>query len=248
MSSDANLSPGADLTKRRFLLGATGVVGGVGVAAAALPFVMSFFPSERAKAAGAPVEVDVGKMEPGQKIDVEWRGKVVWLINRTPEMLATLAKAEPNLADPGSAVESQQPDYARNAHGNLKEQNRLVGPQKGADTTQPEGKPGAAAPAAATVAQAAPAAKPDAGGADNKAAIALTGKHSCTACHGMTNKIVGPSFADIAKKHAGKAEYLAGKIKSGGTGVWGPVPMPPQSLSDADAKTIAGWLASGAGK
>jgi cytochrome c len=64
----------------------------------------------------------------------------------------------------------------------------------------------------------------------------------------MSNKIVGPSFADIAKKHAGKVDYLAGKIKAGGTGVWGPVPMPPQTLSDADAKTIAAWLASGAGK
>jgi cytochrome c len=64
----------------------------------------------------------------------------------------------------------------------------------------------------------------------------------------MSNKIVGPSFADIAKKHAGKADYLAGKIKAGGTGVWGPVPMPAQTLSDAEAKTIAVWLAAGAGK
>ena len=63
-----------DQGKRRFLIGATGAVGGVGVLAAAMPFVMSFFPSERAKAAGAPVEVDIGKLEPGQKIDVEWRG------------------------------------------------------------------------------------------------------------------------------------------------------------------------------
>ena len=72
-----------DQGKRRFLIGATGVVGGVGAVAVATPFVMSFFPSERAKAAGAPVEVDIGKLEPGQKIDVEWRGKVVWIINRT---------------------------------------------------------------------------------------------------------------------------------------------------------------------
>ena len=63
---------------------------------------MSFFPSERAKAAGAPVEVDIAKLEPGQKIDVEWRGKVVWLINRTPDMLASLPKVEPQLADPNS--------------------------------------------------------------------------------------------------------------------------------------------------
>jgi ubiquinol-cytochrome c reductase iron-sulfur subunit len=119
MSSDANLSPDADLTKRRFLLGATGVVGGIGVAAAALPFVMSFFPSERAKAAGAPVEVDIGKIEPGQKIDVEWRGKVVWLINRTPEMLATLPKLTAQLADPLSNG-SVQPDYAKNETRSIK--------------------------------------------------------------------------------------------------------------------------------
>lgn len=148
-------------------------------------------------------------------------------------------------------VASFLPDFARNAHGNLAEQNRIVGAQRGADTTRPEGK---AAPAAAPTpaAPAAPAATtPNAGagaGADNKAAIALTAKHSCTACHGMTNKIVGPSFAEIAKKHAGKADYLAGKIKAGGSGVWGPVPMPAQSLGDADAKAIAAWLAAGAAR
>jgi cytochrome c len=149
-------------------------------------------------------------------------------------------------------VASFLPDFARNAHGNLLEQNRIVGPQRGADTTKPESKAvgasGASVPA--VIVPAAPAAKsaPEASGADNKAAIALTAKNSCTACHGMSNKIVGPSFADIAKKHAGKADYLAGKIKAGGTGVWGPVPMPAQTLSDAEAKTIAVWLAAGAGK
>ncbi len=93
-------TPAVDARKRRFLLGATSVVGGIGIAASAVPFVMSFFPSERAKAAGAPVEVDIAKLEPGQKIDVEWRGKVVWLINRTPDMLASLPKVEPQLARP----------------------------------------------------------------------------------------------------------------------------------------------------
>jgi cytochrome c len=140
-------------------------------------------------------------------------------------------------------VASFLPDFARNAHGNLAEQNRAFGAQRGADTTKPEGK-GAPAPAAAP---AAPAPKAE-GNADNKAAIALTAKHSCTACHAMTTKVVGPSFADIAKKYAGKADYLVGKIKSGGSGVWGPVPMPAQTLGDADAKAIAAWLAAGAGK
>ena len=112
-------TPAVDARKRRFLVGATGVVGGIGIAATAVPFVMSFFPSERAKAAGAPVEVDIGKLEPGQKIDVEWRGKVVWLINRTPEMLASLAKVEPQLADPNSTL-PQQPAYAKNATRSIK--------------------------------------------------------------------------------------------------------------------------------
>jgi cytochrome c len=64
----------------------------------------------------------------------------------------------------------------------------------------------------------------------------------------MDKKIVGPSFADIAKKHAGKTDYLAGKIKNGGSGVWGPIPMPAQALSEAEAKTVAAWLAAGAAK
>jgi len=152
-------------------------------------------------------------------------------------------------------VSSYLPDYARNAHGNLAEQNRMVGPQHGADTSKPEGQPGAAVAAAAAVAVAAPVApakpaapKAEAGGSDSKAAIALTSKYSCTACHAIDKKLVGPSFQEIAKKHAGKTDYLAGKIKSGGSGVWGPIPMPAQSLSAADAKTIATWLAAGAGK
>jgi cytochrome c len=149
---------------------------------------------------------------------------------------------------PEAKVSSFLPEHARNAHGNLAEQNRLVGAQHGVDTTRPEGaKPATSAPAAAPAkTDAKPAAKAD--GGDNKAAIALTQKNSCTACHAMSNKLVGPSFQEIAKKHAGKVDYLAGKIKSGGSGVWGPVPMPAQSLSDADAKTIAVWLSSGAGK
>jgi ubiquinol-cytochrome c reductase iron-sulfur subunit len=112
-------TPAVDARKRRFLLGATSVVGGIGIAATAVPFVMSLFPSERAKAAGAPVEVDIGKLEPGQKIDVEWRGKVVWLINRTPDMLASLPKVDGQLADPKSD-KSIQPPYAKNETRSIK--------------------------------------------------------------------------------------------------------------------------------
>jgi ubiquinol-cytochrome c reductase iron-sulfur subunit len=105
--------------KRRFLIGATSVVGGIGVAAAAVPFAMSFWPSERAKAAGAPVDVDIGKLELGQKINVEWRGKVVWVIHRTKEMLASLPKLDDKVADPKSDVD-HQPPYAKNEARSIK--------------------------------------------------------------------------------------------------------------------------------
>jgi ubiquinol-cytochrome c reductase iron-sulfur subunit len=105
--------------KRRFLIGATSVVGGIGVAAAATPFVMSFFPSERAKAAGAPVEIDISKLEAGQKIDVEWRGKVCWILSRTPQMLATLPKLDGRVADPKSDI-PQQPAYCKNEYRSIK--------------------------------------------------------------------------------------------------------------------------------
>lgn len=154
--------------------------------------------------------------------------------------------AEPKLA-------SFLPDYARNAHGNLADQNRLVGPQRGADTTRPEGKAGAALASAGTaVASAAgkaeDTARSEPASGNGKAALALAQKHNCTACHAMDRKILGPSFQEISNKHAGKLDYLAGKIKSGGAGVWGPIPMPAQSLSDTDARTLAAWIAAGAGK
>ena len=89
-------------SRRRFLLAATSIAGGIASIGVATPFVMSMMPSERAKAAGAPVEVDITKLEPGMLLLVEWRGKVVWVLNRTPEMLATLKKVDAELADPKS--------------------------------------------------------------------------------------------------------------------------------------------------
>jgi ubiquinol-cytochrome c reductase iron-sulfur subunit len=105
--------------RRRFLIGATTVVGGIGAVAAATPFVMSFWPSERAKAAGAPVEIDISKLEPGQKVNAEWRGKVTWVINRTPEMLAMLPKLDDRVADPKSEVD-HQPSYCKNENRSIK--------------------------------------------------------------------------------------------------------------------------------
>lgn len=105
--------------RRRFLLvvtSAAGAVAGVGVAT---PFIRSMMPSERAKAAGAPVEVDIDKLEPGMLLTVEWRGKVVWVLKRTPEMLDTLEKLNDQLADPESQRE-QQPPYAQNPERSIK--------------------------------------------------------------------------------------------------------------------------------
>ncbi len=132
-------------------------------------------------------------------------------------------------------VASMLPDFARNAHGNLADQNRTFGAQRGANT-------------AGTVVASAAAAKPAANAAAS-AAMALAQNNACTACHSVDSKLVGPSFRDIAGKYSGRADaaaYLAGKIKSGGAGTWGQIPMPPQTLPDSDARTIAQWLAEGA--
>lgn len=99
--------------RRRFLITATSVAGGIASVAWATPFVLSMMPSERAKAAGAPVEVDISKLEPGMLLLVEWRGKVVWILSRTPEMLASLTKLDSKLSDPNSERD-QQPEYAQN--------------------------------------------------------------------------------------------------------------------------------------
>ena len=96
--------------RRRFLIGATSVVGGVGVVGAAVPFVASWNPSAKAEAAGAPVTVNISKVEPGQKIPVEGRGKPVWVIRRTGEMLENIEKLTDRLRDPNSE-EPQQPPY-----------------------------------------------------------------------------------------------------------------------------------------
>ncbi|MDR0777642.1 MAG: ubiquinol-cytochrome c reductase iron-sulfur subunit [Azonexus sp.] len=111
---------------RRRLIVATAAVGGVGAVAALVPFVSSLLPSERAKAAGAPVEVDISKLEPGQMITVEWRGKPVWIINRTQEMLDTLPKLDDQVADPHSNVEQQQPAYAKNETRSIKPEMLVV--------------------------------------------------------------------------------------------------------------------------
>jgi cytochrome c551/c552 len=118
------------------------------------------------------------------------------------------------------------PEHARDAHGNLADQNRRVGPQRGVQTM------------GATTIRAAAAGSPT--------PTALLDQHACSACHGVDSKLVGPSFNDISKKYATHDDavgYLVRKIRAGGSGVWGAVPMPPQPIAEADARTIATWIA-----
>lgn len=163
-----------------------------------------------------------------------WPGKGL-TTGKAPDVKAVACMkdcaAEPRVA-------SLLPDHARNNHGNLAEQNRPVGAQVGVDTTRPPGT----APARPAMLATAPAA---ASGA-SAAVQGLLAQHGCTACHAAEGKLVGPGFKEISAKQGGRADataYLAAKIKSGGVGVWGQIPMPPQTLSDDDARSIAQWLA-----
>jgi ubiquinol-cytochrome c reductase iron-sulfur subunit len=107
------MSEEAGLSRRHFLTVATSVTGAVGLGFAAAPFVASFQPSARARALGAPVEVDIGKLEPGAMLRVSWRGQAVWILRRTEPMLDALESRPAQLADPDSR-RSDQPEYARN--------------------------------------------------------------------------------------------------------------------------------------
>jgi S-disulfanyl-L-cysteine oxidoreductase SoxD len=157
-------------------------------------------------------------------------------------------QAEPKVA-------SLLPDYARDAHGNLAAQSRGIGGTRGANTLRasaPAPKSDekvAAAGVNASQAATNSVAKPDALMLADVNPIMQ--KTACMACHGLDNKLVGPSFAEIAKKYAAQADgvnYLAGKIKNGGQGVWGSIPMPAQTVSEEEATRVAQWLAQGAKK
>ena len=119
--SDAVMSgsPPVDLKRRRLLTGATLILGAVGAGMGAVPFVASFQPSERARAVGAPIEVDISALEPGQMVREKWRGKPVWVVRRTDEMLANLPGLDPELRDPISE-KSDQPTYAANEYRSIK--------------------------------------------------------------------------------------------------------------------------------
>lgn len=114
-------------SSRRTALGLTVAAGAVGTVAVAVPFVATMAPSERAKAAGAPVEVDLAGMKPGELKRVEWRGKPVWVVRRTPEMLATLETTQSKVADPDSLRTAYPtPEYARNDHRSIKPEYLVV--------------------------------------------------------------------------------------------------------------------------
>jgi ubiquinol-cytochrome c reductase iron-sulfur subunit len=107
-------------TRRRFLVTTTSVVGAIGAGFAAVPFIKSWKPSARAMAVGAPVEVDLGNIQPGQLVKYQWRGQTIGIMRRTDDMLAGLADLDERLRDPDSDDLEQQPEYARNEHRSQK--------------------------------------------------------------------------------------------------------------------------------
>jgi cytochrome c551/c552 len=140
-------------------------------------------------------------------------------------------------------IGSELPDFARNAHGNIAEQNRLYGPYRGSDSTKPPiaKLPGSSGEGLAHAA--------DTHAATTKGPAALFKNENCSACHAPNAKLVGPSIADIAAKYKGQSgaqEKLMAKVKNGGSGVWGAIPMPPQAqLSDEDKATLVRWMLTG---
>jgi len=114
-----------DKQRRRFLTAAATVVGGAGVIATAIPFVSTLAPSARTRAIGGPVEVDIGQLQPGQRMIVKWQGKPVWILRRAEQTLSALEALDWELKDPNSDV-SQQPEYAKNGHRSLKPEYLVV--------------------------------------------------------------------------------------------------------------------------
>jgi len=163
----------------------------------------------------------------------------MWSVKGKPDVQGSSCMKD---CGPEVKITSYLPEFARNQNGNLAEQVRGFGPFRGIDTARYEvAKAGGAA--AATPAAAAPAAA----AVDIKGLLA---KNACTACHAVDGKVVGPSFREVGSKYASRADaetYLARKIKEGGQGAWGAVPMPPQpALKDDDARLMARWILAGA--
>ena len=177
----------------------------------------------------------------------------MWLVSGTPDVKATACMT--NCAT-DVKITSTLPDFARNAHDNIAEQNRTFGPFRGADSTQPPLKelPGAnyvtkvasTQPAVATAATA--SAKPATASTDSAALQQAFTKNNCAACHAPAAKGVGPSNVDIAKKYKDQdvLAKLSAKVKNGGSGAWGAIPMPPHSqIPDAEINRLVQWMLTG---
>ncbi len=123
-----SIQTGATSTRRRFLVVSTSVVGAAGVAAVSVPFIKSWMPSERAKVGGAPIQFDLSRLEPGRQVTLEWRSRPVFVLRRTRDMLDRMNQPDhlKRLRDPASTVDTQQPDYARNAWRAMREEYFIV--------------------------------------------------------------------------------------------------------------------------
>jgi S-disulfanyl-L-cysteine oxidoreductase SoxD len=170
----------------------------------------------------------------------------MWNVSDKPDVQGSTCRT--NCAQQ-TQITSRLPDHARNAHGNLAEQMRLIGGVRGANTLQ---QPVPSAFVAGRATQTAATSTPTATSTTtvvNPDAAKLAQQHACMACHGVANKLVGPSLVDVHKKYKDARDVvalLASKIKAGGSGVWGAIPMPAQAhLPDADIRAMAEWIAKG---
>jgi cytochrome c len=160
----------------------------------------------------------------------------MWTVNGKPDVKATACMTN---CTKHISIGSTLPDYARNAHENLALQNRAYGPYRGVDTTKP---PVSKLPGKGMMTVSAMA-------AEVLSPEALFKKNNCAACHAAVNKGIGPSVADVAAKYKGQADAVQkmnAKVKAGGAGVWGAIPMPPHAhVSDADIDVMVKWMLSG---
>jgi cytochrome c551/c552 len=182
------------------------------------------------------------------------RHEGLWNVQGAPDVRAVACMKDCPVE---KGLDSFLPDYARNAHGQLAAQNRVIGPIRGADTSQPGGPQAVAlalAAASASLKQTEPAtstAPPTVGSVEGgKDYGALARESGCTACHALSGKLVGPGLRDVAAKYQDQTDALASlsaRVRAGTAGVWGPVPMPPQpQLSESDAQGLVKWILAGA--
>lgn len=167
----------------------------------------------------------------------------MWAINGKPDTHNT--RCMKNCAK-DVRIESALPDYARNAHGDLAQQNRTFGPVRGIVTAEPT----TIAPTATATPKPARTKTPAATSAVTKAPTEVLSKYGCSGCHAIDHRLVGPGFAEIAAKYKGLKNpkvYFGERIRKGGVGVWGPIPMPPvAAMTDAELDAVVNWLMSGA--